>query len=239
MTQEVSESGAPIFRYTNGEEEFKLAFGEECIEEISNHIEKYVGPVDMVYHELLSDTVHIDIHYVKPSKNRPFHILITSGMSDLPMSVPEGSGINPFNELMITLPEYWQVSEEAFKDPKWYWPIAQLKFMARFPHKYKTYLSIGHTMPNGDPAEPYASNTKLSGMMLMPSAFAPDDFFELKINDEKTIYFYSLIPLYSEEMDFKLKHGAQALGDKLDAAQVYDVFDVKRKNVCKKRFWLF
>ena len=76
-------------------------------------------------------------------------------------------------------------------------------------------------------------------MMLMPSAFAPDGFFELKITDENTIYFYSLIPLYSEEMDFKLKHGAQALGDKLDAAQVYDVFDVKRKNVCKKRFWLF
>lgn len=235
----VSLSGAPIYRYTDGEKEWESPHGEECIEEISNHIETHIGEVELVLHELISDTVHIDIHYVKPTKERPFHILITSGMSDLPMNVPEEAGMTKYMELMITLPESWHVDEESFKDERWYWPIRQLKYLARFPHKYDTWLGFGHTIPNGDPAESFAENTKLSGVILLPPLYVPDEFTRLYISQDKIIEFFSIVPLYSEEMNLKLAKGSDALLDKLDEINAWELIDVNRKNVAKKRFGVF
>ena len=85
----VSPSGSPIYRYTDGEKEWEAPHGEESIEEISAHIETHIGKVSIVLHEMLSDTVHIDVHHVKPTRERPYHTLITSGMSDLAMNVPD------------------------------------------------------------------------------------------------------------------------------------------------------
>jgi len=235
----VSMSGAPIFRYTDGEKEWESPSGEECIEEISDHIERHIGKVDMVFHELLSDTVHIDIHHVKPTSERPFHTLVTSGMSDLKMNVPSDVSSSPYMELIMTLPKSWKVDEESFKNEKWYWPIRELKFLARFPHKYETWLAFGHTLPNGDPAEPFAENTKLSGVIILPSVIAPEEFISLEIDQEKTIEFYSVVPLYDEEMNLKLNKGTDLLLDKFDKYGINDVIVTDRKNVAKKRFGIF
>ena len=78
---EKSESGSPIYRYEDvKEKEFEFASGESSIEEISDHIENFIGKIDTVFHEIVSDQVHVDIHWVKPTKERPFHTLITSGI---------------------------------------------------------------------------------------------------------------------------------------------------------------
>jgi hypothetical protein len=235
----VSMSGAPIFRYTDGEKEWEAPNGEECIEEISDHIERHIGEVSMVFHELISDTVHIDVHHVKPTKERPFHTLVTSGMSDLQMSVPKDVDSTRYMELMVTLPESWKIDDESFKDEKWYWPVRQLKFLARFPHKYETWLAWGHTIPNGDPAEPFADNTDLSGSIILPSVNVPDEFGSLEISNDKTIEFYSIVPLYEEEMNLKLNKGSDPLLDKFDRYGISDLIITDRKNVAKKRFGIF
>ena len=235
----VSLSGAPIFRYTDGEKEWEAPQGEECIEQISDHIERHIGPVDMVFHEVLSDTVHIDVHHVKPTPERPFHTLVTSGMSDLPMTMPDGTEAPRYLELMVTLPDYWQLSMEAMKDEQWYWPVRQLKFLARFPHKYSTWLGWGHSIPNGDPAEPFADNTGLCGILILPSVNVPEAFYTLDIDAEKTITFMSLVPLYEEEMNLKLRKGSVALLERFDREDITDIVAENRKNVGKKRFGLF
>lgn len=235
----VSLSGAPIFRYTDGEKEWEAPQGEECIEQISDHIERHIGTVDMVFHEVLSDTVHIDVHHVKPTPERPFHTLVTSGMSDLPMTMPDGTEAPRYLELMVTLPDYWQLSMEAMKDEQWYWPVRQLKFLARFPHKYSTWLGWGHSIPNGDPAEPFADNTGLCGILILPSVNVPEAFYTLDIDAEKTITFMSLVPLYEEEMNLKLRKGSDALLERFDREDITDIVAENRKNVGKKRFGLF
>ena len=235
----VSMSGAPIFRYTDGEKEWEAPHGEECIEEISGHIEAHIGEVSMVFHELVSDTVHIDVHHVRPTKERPYHTLITSGMSDLAMNVPEQVSSTRYMELMVTLPKTWQIDQESFKDEAWYWPVRQLKYLARFPHKHDTWLGWGHTIPNGDPAEPYAENTQLSGIIILPSVNVPPEFAELKINEGKTIEFYSIVPLYDEEMNLKLAKGSDLLLDKFDDNDIPEIININRKNVAKKRFGFF
>jgi hypothetical protein len=232
----VSLSGSPIYRYTDGENEWESPYGEECIEQISDHIESYIGDIEMVFHEILSDTVHIDVHHVKPTEERPFHSLISSGMSDLPMTMPDAIQAPAYAELLMTLPKEWQIDDESFRDEKWYWPIRQLKYLARFPHKYNTWLGWGHTIPNGDPAEPFAKNTSLNGVIILPPLSTPEGFHNLFIDENKTISFFSIVPLYEDEMNLKLRKGSNFLLDKFDKFTINDIIDIKRKNVCKKRF---
>ncbi|PXY02230.1 hypothetical protein DF185_06175 [Marinifilum breve] len=235
---EKSESGSPIYRYENVQpKEFEPATGDSSIEEISNHIEKYVGKIETVFHEIISDQVHIDIHWVKPTKERPFHTLITSGMSDKPMTTPEDVVDADFAELSICLPEEWKISEEDFKDEKNYWPIRWLISMARFPHEYDTWLGWGHTLPNGDPAVPFAENTELNTMLLLPTIVFGEGFHELKLK-EKSINFYTLIPLYNEEVELKMRKGVEALFDGFDKYGVTDILDIHRPNTTKKKKWL-
>lgn len=235
---EESSPGSPIYRYNE--------YGNQCgapaeglhMEAVSNHIEKHLGSISQVFHELVSDTVHIDIHQVEPTEDWPFHVLVTSGMSDLPMTVPDEFDAPRYIELMLTLPASWQLDEESFKEETWYWPIRTLKFLARFPHKYNTWLGWGHTIPNGDPAKPYADNTELNGVILLPPVSTPEEFHTLTI-DNREISFLSVLPLFEEEMNFKLKHGTDPLLKKLDKHDITDIIDLQRKNVGKKKFGIF
>ena len=242
--QEKSESGAPIYRYEDKKtDDFQFAIGDEQnIEEISKHIEKHIGKVETIFHEIISNLVHIDVHWVKPSKEFPFHTLITSGMSDKPMNVPDGCEENKFAELCILLPSDWNIRDEkfelldkAFPDESSYWPVRWLKIIARFPHEYNTWLGWGHTIPNGENAEPFAENTKLGCMLLMPALNFPIEFYELKIDENKTIRFYCLYPIYKEEMDYKLVKGIDALMDKFDKYKISNIIDINRKNTCTKK----
>jgi hypothetical protein len=240
---EKSESGEPVFRYIDKQEkEFQPAIGDgESIEAISNHIEKTIGPIEMVFHELVSDQVHIDVHWVKSTPERPFHVMVTSGMSNRSMNVPAEVDASRHLELCVLLSDVWQIEakkysrmEDAFSDENIYWPIRWLKTVARFPHSYNTWVGWGHTIPNGEEAAPFAESTKLGCVMLLPSLNLSKEFYELK-TDAKTINFLCLYPLYKEEMDFKLKYGADKLLDKFEKVGVSDIIDPKRKNSCEKK----
>jgi hypothetical protein len=147
---EVSASGDRILRH-KGEEAWAPPAETTALEEISAHIALHLGEVKTVFHEIVSDAVHIDVHIVEPNGENPFVRLVTSGMSDLPMHLPEGVEAPRFLELMVTLPTKWMLDKESLKDDNWYWPMRLIKELARFPHKYRTWLGFGHTLPHGDP----------------------------------------------------------------------------------------
>lgn len=234
----ISMSGSPIFHHAESAP-FEAARGEECIEQISGHIEAHLGKVESVFHEIVSDTVHIDVHFVKPSEDFPFARLVTSGMSDLPMTIPEGVEAPRFTELLVTLPEDWRLDQDSFKEEMWYWPVRLLKGLARLPHKYSTWLGFGHTVPNGDPPEPYAPNTQLCGAIILPSVTVPDEFHTLRIDERKEITFFAVVPLYGEEMNLKLRLGSDKLLDKFVSMKVTDIVDPLRRNVTRRRFGIF
>lgn len=238
---EKSPSGSPIYDYKDvTPKAFEPASGDSSMEEISDHIEKYIGKIEMVFHELISDKVHIDVHWVKPTEERPFHTLVTTGMSDKPMTTPPGVENLEYAELSICLPENWKISDEDFKDENNFWPVRLLKFTARFPHEYDTWLGCGHTMPNGNLAEPFAENTQLNTMLLLPSIVFDPEFHQLVLPD-KVINFYTIIPLYTAETELKLKKGVEALFDGFNKYNVSDVLDINRPNSVgrKKLFGLF
>jgi len=237
---DVSPGGSPILVHSR-QKDFTPAQGEEHIEAIGAHIERHLGPVSGVFHEIISDLVHIDVHVVPANDQFPYLRLVTSGMSDLPMTVPAevDADVPHYMELMVTLPADWPISQDAFEDERNYWPVRLLKGMARLPHEYDTWLGFGHTIPNGHPSEPYAPGVGFDGAIVLPPVTTPEEFAELVLEDGRTIAFMTLMPLYPEEMDLKLKKGAEALLDRFDAKNIQDVIEPGRTNVARKRFGLF
>jgi hypothetical protein len=237
---EFSESGSPILRHTERQWESEPAIGDEAkIELISAHIQRHIGEPATVFHELVSDIVHVDVHIVAPTEERNYVTLVTSGMSDRPMTVPPEATELAHAELMLCLPPDWPMDQEDFKNESHYWPVRLLKFLARIPHEYETWLGPGHTVPNGDPAEPLADGIGFIGAVVAPQQLAPEGFDTLDAGDGKVINFYAVLPLYQEEMEFKLKKGAEALFERLAGNEVTELVDVHRKSVAKRFLGLF
>lgn len=226
-------SVGPTHRYGQPKE-FEMAIGDsENIQAISDHIERCIGQPATVFHEIISDKVHIDVHIVEPSDRFPWYTLVTSGMSDRPMKAPEQCADLAYSELYICLPPDWPMGDEDWKLDKNYWPINALKYLARFPHQHDTWLWHGHTIPNGDPPEPFNEFTKLCAFVLLPPRCVPDEFFELKIDDNKTIRFFAVVPLHKEELEVKLRKGSQAIESALHEAGYSELIDPNRPPAIK------
>lgn len=205
---------------------------------IRTHIEKHLGPITRTFEERGGETSDVSVVHVPPQDTRPVHTLVTFGMSDRPMSVPSGKDAPRYIELMMTLPRTWRFDEKSLSDERWYWPIRQLLRAARQPRETNSWLGWGEVVPNGEPAQPYAPNTKLAGSVIVPSLLVPQDFYELKIAAH-SIAFFCLLPLYQEEMQLARDKGVNHLFETLLDAGVKDFVDPSRRNVAKKRFGFF
>lgn len=203
----------------------------ENLDEIEKHITKHLGEPERVFHELISTTVHIDVHIVAATAERPWVSLVTSGMSDIPMTTPEGAEDFRFAELMMRLPADWKFEEGTMSDEANYWPIRALKFLARFAHEHQTWLSYGHTIPNGNPPNPIAEGLPFTGFVLSMPWIGGEEFSVLRLANGTPVWFWSLIPLHTSEADFKLAHGADALFEKIGQAGYSDLFDPARPAV--------
>lgn len=201
-------------------------YTEQEIECIETHITRYFGKFEQVFHEIVSPDIHVDIAILPPIPGRNYYTLITMGMGAHRMHVPEelaGQALDRA-EMMICLPPDWEIHNQ---DEKWYWPLRWLKIMARLPIEQDTWLGWGHTVPNG---EPVAENTLFSCMLLInPAAFDEEAAF-CKMPDGSEVNFYQLIPLYEEEMNFKLANTAETLLDKMNDNVL--VVDIDRPNFC-------
>jgi hypothetical protein len=234
---ERSGSGAQIYRHGERKTPFTPpdSAADHC-EEITTHVEKHIGKVDFVWHEIVSDLVHIDILSIPATDERPCHWFVTSGVSDLPMTVPQGHEEFARVELMFALPRDWPISQDAFKDEANYWPLRWLKLVGRLPHEYQTWIGYGHTIPHGDPPKPIA-DTKFVGVMLTPPYHLSPEFFRLDTDDGHPIHFFALTPMYPEELDIKLEKGAEEIEKRFEKQEIGFVLDKDRPNVALKRGW--
>jgi hypothetical protein len=229
----VSLSGEPVEHHREGPRSFLPPPAELGTETIVRHIERHLGPIESVFHELLSDAVHLDVHWVKPTPARPFHLLVTSGMSDRPMKVPPKLDAPRRIELVATLPERWDIGSDAFQNENWYWPLRLLKTLARFPHKYDTWIGEGHTVTNDDPPQPFAPGTRLCGTILLAPQHAPEAFRDLRLPDGRMIRFLAVVPVHDAEMTLKTRSGTEALLERLRKAGVTDVIEPARPSVAR------
>ena len=242
---ERSPDGTRLLRYDErvaGADE--ISGGDDSlIEAVSDHVGAHLGG-DMVLHEMVSPTVHVDLLPSPATEDRPFTVVTTCGMAELPMRPPDDDEVRDLThaELFVLLPPDWPLDQESMQDERHWWPLRLLKTLARFPHEYDAWLWTGHTVPHGDPPEPYAENTELCGALVMPPMLVPEEFEVLERPDAAPIHFLMVLPLHADEMELKLRKGLDALYDRFDAANVDPIIDPARPSVVaprRKRFGLF
>ena len=204
-------------------------YDEEEIDLIEDFIMDNFGEFESVFHEILSPDIHVDICLIPPDDERNFYTLVTMGMGAHRMNVPEE--LQPYGleraELVLCLPADWHLHSD---EEKWYWPIRLMKILARLPIQEDTWLGWGHTIDHG---EAFDSGTELCGCMLInPACFGLGDFVCV-LPDGEEVNFYQILPLYREEMEFKMEFGAEELLGQLDGSVL--VVDPKRQRFSSDR----
>lgn len=208
-------------------------------EDIGNSLEPFLGD-HYVYHELVSTAVHMDVLVFPPTPARNQWTFVTSGMSDKPMSVPDGLDQDKYGyaELVIAVPPDWftkddkgWIPEAQLKDPEKYWPIETLKYLGRFPHEYRTWFWDSHTIPNGNPPAPFSDRTRMDGVVLSELADWPEKYRVVKAKDRTLINLFAVIPLYPDEMQAKLDLGYDVLMPALAKAGVGELVAQTRPSV--------
>ena len=189
-------------------------YTEEEMEAVEGYIEKYFGEVENVFHELVSPDIHVDICVVPPAEERDYYTLVTMGMGAHRMNVPEELAEYKLEraELAIALPADWKLDQESMQDERWYWPIRLLKVLARLPIASDTWLGFGHTMDN---EEDFAKNTELCAALLTgpQGTDVGSEVCTLPCGEE--VNFYQVIPLYRDELEYKMEQDADALLNKM------------------------
>ncbi|MDV0447721.1 hypothetical protein MsAg5_16330 [Methanosarcinaceae archaeon Ag5] len=202
---------------------------------VLDHLARFYDEKDI---ELIEKTTEdlIHVYAVKANKERPYHLLITAGMSDIPMEVPPGFEEFQFAEMMMLLPEYWPLSETDLEEEVNNWPIQVLQTIAELPVPDRTWVSWGHTVSNTD--APFSNFVLFESSLLVYSITTSEEFVKIEL-PEKTVHIYSAIPLYPEELEFKIKYGADNLLDKFNRYQTPEILDCDRENVCNPKHLRF
>ena len=207
-------------------------------EHVAAHIEKHVGKIHMVFHEIVSDDLHIDIHHVKSTLLRRYEVLVTSGMSAIPMNLPADVQQPRRAEIVTVLPKGWPLTTEAFQDENHYWPLRLMKDLARLPHYGKTWIGFGHTIANADDGaaatpvpKQYAPDTSLCAAAVLPPFTLPEKAWSFHRPDGDEVFLWAAVPLHRAELDYKMQHGMDPLLDLFDKHGVTDRIDPARKSV--------
>ena len=203
-------------------------YTEEEMSVVEQHIKNTFGEFENVFHELVSPDIHVDICVVPPSEERDYYTLVTMGMGAHRMNVPEELAEYKLEraELAIALPPDWKLDEGSMKDERWYWPFRLLKVLARLPISSDTWLGFGHTMGK---QSPFAENTALCGALLVgPQDIVWNGGEVCTLPSGEEVNFYQVIPLYQEELEYKLEHDADTLIEQM--AEVSFVVHPDRPN---------
>lgn len=199
------------------------------VEIVDTHLGEYFLDDEIfVLDEKVSEVIHSDVYVVKPSDDRPFYILMTCGLSALPMVIPDEFEADEFCELIMLLPSDWNMDPDGFDDENNWWPFRTLKELSKHPHINNTWLGYGHTFSSD---EQYSDNCKFCGVILVNTTSFADEFMEI-ITPEKKVRLFSAIPLYKEEIEFKQKFGTTELMKKFEEFNIEEVVDINRPNVC-------
>jgi hypothetical protein len=187
--------------------------------------ERIYGKPESVFHEVLPQVPHIDVYTIKrilkrSSGDEVFYVLMTGGMSDLAMTMPRNAkDLDRRVELIF----YCAEPREEY--------VTILRWVAHFPHDSKSWLGHGHTVPNGNPPEPFWGSDKLDTLFFLPPIIAKDQKLpsELRLNGEP-VNFLWVVPITTAECNFKLNNGFDALMDLFDQNQHPYIFDPKRRS---------
>ncbi|WP_051265840.1 suppressor of fused domain protein [Nakamurella lactea] len=205
-----------------------------------SHLHRWLGGNYDILQEKESDAIRLDVYVFDVEPERPYLTLVTSGMSDLPMTMPPGLERFARAELVLNLPSPWPglglIREgelpQELADDRHYWPIRLVKELARHPHDRGNWLGMGHSIENAGPgtgpAEPFPG-TGFTGSLVGPLLTLPPGLARLDTPDGPVLY-YGIFPVTPAELTLATRDpdGPRELFELFDQRGISDVVDVGR-----------
>ncbi len=205
---------------------------DKAHEQIVSHMAELFGPVDpLAQQEIVPvhDKVHVAINVIRPNDRHPCLTLFTTGMSDQAMNVPEGQEEYRYAELVMHLPETWPLPQDKAAGEDALWPLEWLRKVAYYPHLNNTWLGGPMTIiSSDDPPVPLGPNTEQTCLLLLAGA---TEWNPLPLKDRRSVFFYTVIPIYTAERDFEKEHGIMPLVQRLKERGHTAVVDVNRPSM--------
>ena len=155
------------------------------VEIVDSHLDHFFDKdADIVvFDEIESEIIHRDIYIIKATEDRPYHVLLSCGMSALPMKVPEDIESSEFTQVMMLLPKEWDLNSESFSDERNYWPIRIMKGIMMLPHPNKTWFGFGHTYGHENDDE-FAEGIGFNSVLLAHSMELSSDFTQIELEND-------------------------------------------------------
>jgi len=153
-------------------------------------------------------------------------------MSDLDMHTPDGFEDLALAELCLCLPADWPLSltNLAWREPRYFWPINFLQQSARYPHRHKTWFSWGHVVEGLEYWLHADAGVNFTGMFLLKPQTFPEGADKLTMENGRKVYYLAIVPLLSREIAFDKNHDSSALEEKLFEAGVTELVNPQRES---------
>ena len=202
-------------------------YDDDELDVLEEHIKEYYGDFPTVFHEITSNDIHCDIACIPPTKERNCYTLVTMGMGAHIMDIPDELPADEHGraELLICLPPDWKLGESG---EEWFWPISLLKDLARLPQNTNSWLGWGHSVDHQNFVAP---NAKFCGSLLIYPENVPDGAEYCVLPNGEKVNFFEVIPLYREEMEYKINNNTKALLERMK--DVSHIVDINRPNCCE------
>lgn len=155
-------------------------------------------------------------------------LLMTDGLSDYKMPVPEKYIGYEHNELYFCLPSYWNWDD--INDENANWIFTWLEKMASFVVEKETWFGTGHTIPNGKEKKGISERMKQNHFLLSHPILLSKELEPIALED-KTIHFLSIIPIFQDEMNYKEAKGTFKIIEQFITVGVSEKVDDFRSSV--------
>lgn len=184
-------------------------------------------------HELETAEGEIPLLMLDLELKTPVTVLMTNGLSEYKMPVPEKMEGFEYNELYFCLPSYWEWEDRS--NPSMSWVFDWIQKLAKYVIEKETWFGHGHTLPTGIEMEPLSPTMKQNHIILLSPILLEDELTELKVGD-KTVNFLAIVPIFPDEMDYKQGKGTFKFIQKLQSKGVTEKLDDFRVTVLQSRW---
>lgn len=160
-------------------------------------------------------------------------VLMTNGLRTYDMPVPEKYEGKNRTELYFCLPSYWDTDNIQEQ-----WIFEWIQKMAKHVVEKRTWFGAGHTIPNGNPAAPLSKTMRQKYLLLNEPIFLKEELKPAVI-DGLEVNFLGIIPIFEDEMDYKMGKGTYKLLHKMEGKGVSELLDDFRLSSLKSKWRVF
>lgn len=193
----------------------KLRFPSTEIEMISTH-----------------DTFDIIRFSIEHAQKR-YLVISTSGLWKYTMPVTHKYEGSEHIELGFCVEADWH-----FEDENYNWIFQKLEWLANFMIERKTWFGVGHTIPNGKPAQTISKAFQQDHFFFDEASFLEREFQPFRI-DNINVHFLFIIPISKSELDYKMKKTTFGFQKKMSKKGVNEVLEDFRVDIADKEWKLW